>query len=158
MSGPAMSPQEFRARLTRLAEGALPDLLQDLARDAAPLIVAGAIGHMRDAKGEARRRRASDDGPLRIVTGDYARGLRGKTGGSIERVGMDGPLRAKLEKGVRLDRYPQAYNEDRYPTLAPGLADAEPRIRTVTQRRFVATVRRLIRGSGTIPGNPTPAT
>src|SRR5690606_14338204 len=152
-----MTPQEFRARLTRLAEQALPALLQDLARDAAPLIVAGAIGRMRDAKGEPKRRRADDHGPLRIVTGDYARGLRGKTGGSVERVSMDGSLRARLEKGVRLDRYPQAYNEDgtRYaparPTLAPGLQDAYPRIRTVTRRRFVNTVRSMIR-SGTAGG------
>src|SRR5690606_42052432 len=104
-----MTPQESRARLTRLAVQASPALLRDLARDAAPLIVAGAIGRMRDAKGEPKRRRADDHGPLRIVTGDYARAVRGGAPGSVERVSMEGGLRAKLEKGVRLDRNPQGY-------------------------------------------------
>src|SRR5690606_21850687 len=119
---------------------------------------AGASGCMGDEKGGPNGGRGDARGPLRIVTGDYARGLRGKSGGSVERVSMDGSLRAKLEKGVRLDRYPQAYNEDgtRYaparPTLAPGLRDAYPRIRTVTRRRFVNTVRSMIRSGH---GSPT---
>jgi len=129
-----MTPEQFRARLARWAEGALPGLLQDMARDASVRIGARAVGtYMRDAKGTGEvsqatrlrftkdgrirrggrrythsvRRAASDTGPLRIVSGALARALRPSGRGAISRVSTEG-LRAKLEKGVDLGVVPYA--------------------------------------------------
>lgn len=74
-------------------------------------IASVAIGrYMRDAKGEGRRR-AEDRGPLRIVSGDYAKAIRGGEEGSIDRVTETGNLRLKYEMGVSLREVPQGVNE-----------------------------------------------
>ena len=155
-----MSPAEFRARLTRWASGAMPGLLEDMAKLASVRIGARAVGtYMRNAKGEGRRR-AGDAGPLRIATGDYARSVRGGGRGSIERIAMTG-LRAKLEKGVRLAEQPKGYNETGVlngfgrgiriparPTLRPALNDEADNIRSLAQRRFLSSVRKAVRTGG----------
>lgn len=92
-------------------------------------IAAASIGRMRDAKGEPMRRRKDDSGPLRIVTGEYARGIRGNAVGSIERITVEGG-RATMQKGVDLAVLPQGYNEfdTRFATLEPGMLAEGPRI------------------------------
>lgn len=92
-------------------------------------IAASSIGKMRDAKGEHPRRSKDDHGPLRIVTGQYARGIRGGAVGSIEKITVE-QGRATMQKGVDLAVLPQGYNEydPRFATLEPSLLEEGPRI------------------------------
>lgn len=149
MSGPRMSPEAFRARLQRVATALLPELGRELEAVVFARWAAGQAGHMRDAQGEPARRRAGDTGPLRIVTGRYARET---ASGGIRRMATEG-ARLTFTKGYQLATTPQAYNETgtRYaparPTLQPGLRDALPGMVPMIRRRFQDGIRRIIQGA-----------
>lgn len=145
MTAHGMSPAEYRARLQRLAASLLPELGQSMGEVVFGRWAAGQVGHMRDAKGEGRRSPA-DTGPLRIVTGDYARTT---ASGGIRRIATEG-MRLRFSKGYALGETPQAYNETgtRYaparPTLLPGLKDSLPGTTPLIRRRFTQYVRQSL--------------
>ena len=83
-----MAPQEAAMLEFRVTNDISPSLeaytdklvnkLVQAMGDSSRLVVATATGtYMRDAKGEPRRRRKDDSGPLRIVSGRLARSLTG---------------------------------------------------------------------------------
>jgi phage gpG-like protein len=60
----------------------LPKVLERALGDASRRVAGTAIGsYMRDAKGEPKRRRRDDNGPLRIVSGRLARSFTGASEG-----------------------------------------------------------------------------
>ena len=167
-----LSPEQFADLLSREGAPLMRRTSQRVGTAASTLVAAGARAHMRDAKGEPKRRRADDDGDLRVVTGDYHRAVKARRGaGVIDRVDELSPTRYRYVKGVDPDVHPQAFNEEGWtnenafgkgittsaparPTLEPGLEDAAPRIRQRAADIFAEEVRRVAGdGSGgiTIP-------
>lgn len=164
-----MTPGEFHSRMDMLVKRLLPDLGQQLGSVVFSRWAAGQVGHMRDAKNDigARSslrtrkiinpRRPGDNGPLRIVTGDYSKQTRA---GGIRDIKSDG-LRLIFKKGYDPKLIPQAYNETgatnenafgrgikttipARPTLEPGLKDALPGMSRIVQMRFQQAVRRAV--------------
>jgi len=145
------------------AQAALNEVGKEILRESVPIIGGLAVGrHMRDAKGEPRRRRREDSGPLRIVSGRLARSLTGARGRSatsggapegiqaIEQVG-DGIVRlvygskvpyAAIHEygGVAGRRHAARIAARAY--LNPALQEALPRLQEMAQetlRRFVVS-------------------
>jgi hypothetical protein len=129
--------------------GGLAPVFQGVLSDADSRIRARAIGtYMRDAKGEPLRRRSDDRGPLRIVTGDYVRGIAR----SPARIRMEG-FRGVYEKRIDQARYPQSYNEMRrdgspgkYPAHGPAGRDEAGPISRLAEKRIASAFARAMRG------------
>lgn len=155
-----LTPQQAAAALDAV-ERALPDALRDVLGFGAVRIGANAVGRMRDAKGEGRRR-SGDTGPLRIVTGTLARAVNDKPGsinteGGINRISTEG-AHVILEKGVDLGVVPYARVHEKgfhgsrvkdgatikipaRPYLEPALAAEEPAVRRFAEDRLAEMLR-----------------
>ena len=107
--------------------------------------------HMRDAKGEPKRRDPEDGGPLRIVTGDYVTQIKGgKAGqaGGVPTVIESTDSKATMSRVADLEQTPQAYNErgskdgtlPARPHLGPALEMEAPRIRKYATRKLKAAL------------------
>lgn len=140
LSGKPFNVEAFALYLPRVLERAMADASRRVAGTAASK-------YMRDAKGEPRRRRRDDTGPLRIVSGRLERSLRGarKGGNASEAVyeiqtlpeggikltfGSRVPYAAIHEFGGFAGRGKTTYIPGR-PYLNPALIDEEPQIRNI---------------------------
>lgn len=144
------TPDEFAAVLAGLP-AAIEAGLRRVTAAVRQRVVAGAVGHMRDARGEPVRRRKDDTGPLRITSRPgldpvrYLKAVRGGETGSIDRVTETAPLRVSYEMGVDTRVVPQGVNEKTRPTFTRAITEQADELRRIARRVFVDGLRSLVR-------------
>ncbi|MAQ95042.1 MAG: hypothetical protein CMM84_16125 [Rhodothermaceae bacterium] len=163
------TPEQFVGRLAswRLGRGpgSLSAAMERAAIDGSATIAGISRGQlMRNAKGEAKRRKASDKGPLRVVSGTLAGAVSVAAGKGFNRRGAINAVEiavnatavtVTLEKGVDLDVVPYARIHELGGTIEnafgkgievtiparPYLRPAAERARPIIRRRAEALAR-----------------
>jgi len=148
-------PDVMAARLAAWVKDTLPGVLEQAARQADTRIGQRAISSfMRDAKGEARRKK-TDRGPIRRLSGTLARATRGAgSPGAIVRVEQVGASRVRLTKGVDTKIAKGGFNEGKVARsgvslsfLMPALTAETGWIKERTQRLATGSLRRAVKGT-----------